>query len=72
MKKSRVSIDMEKVRALTESRLWSWAELARKSGLSVSTIFSLQSGKRNSSNLTARKLAAALGVKPAEIIKEQE
>ncbi len=72
MKKSSVSINMEKVRALTESRLWSWAELARESRLSVATIFSLQSGRRNSSNLTVRKLAAALGVEPAEIIKEQE
>ena len=70
MKKSSVTIDMEKVRYLTENQLWSWADLARKARLSVATVFSLQSGRRNSSYLTARKLAAALGVEPQEIIKK--
>lgn len=70
MKKSSVTINMEQVRHLTESRLWSWNELARKAGLSVTTIFSLRSGRRNASNLTARKIAAALGVAPQEIIKK--
>ena len=70
MKKCSVTIDMEKVRGLTEAKLWGWADLARGARLSTATIYSLQSGRRNSSRLTARKLAAALGVEPQEIIKK--
>lgn len=70
MKRCSVTIDMEKVRDLTEAKLWGWAYLARKARLSTATIYSLQSGRRNSSLLTVRKLAAALGVEPQEIIKK--
>ena len=72
MKKSSVIIDMEKVRNLTESHLWSWAELSRKAEVSVATIYSLQTGRRNASILTTRKLAGALGVEPSEIVKEEQ
>lgn len=72
MKKSSVIIDMDKVRNLTERRLWSWAELSRKAAVSVATIYSLQTGRRNASILTIRKLANALGVEPSEIVKEEQ
>lgn len=61
-------VNMDKVCELTQEKFWTIAELTRKAHLSQATYFSLKSGRRKASVLTVKKLAAALGVSPAEII----
>ena len=41
--KNTVSIDMEKVEQLSHEHLWTWAELARHSSVTQSTLFSFKS-----------------------------
>lgn len=65
-----VVIDMPKVKEMTYRKLWTWAELAKKAGITQPTIFALQSGRRKASIRTAYKIAAALDVEPSEIIKK--
>lgn len=63
-------VDMEKVCKLTQEKLWTFAELARRAHLSTTTISSLKAKRRKSSALTVYKIAAALDVSPAEITRE--
>lgn len=64
-----MKINNEKLRALRLEKVLSWTLLARKAGVSPATLYSLNSGKRNSSELTVQKLANALGVDPRELVK---
>lgn len=64
-------LDMNKVKHSMWKNGWSWAELARRSGLSLSTMFSLQSKRRKASERTMYKLAAALDVSPADIVEKE-
>lgn len=66
------NIDMAIVEQKANEKFWTLTTLAIKAGLSPATVFSLKSGRRRGTWATLNKLAAALGVKPAEIIKEQE
>ena len=55
---------------LREARLQallSMRQLARKAGLSATTIYLLESGQRTPQLLTIYKLSRALGVEPTEI-----
>lgn len=63
--------DMGKVKLTMYQKGWSWSELARRSGLSLSTMFSLQSKRRKASERTMYKLAAALDVSPADIVEKE-
>lgn len=49
---------------------WSWADLARRAGLSLNTLFALQSKRRKASERTMYKLATALNVEPTDIIEK--
>ena len=55
---------------LREARLQallSMRQLARKAGVSPTTIYSLESGQHSPQLLTIYKLSRALGIEPAEI-----
>lgn len=62
------SIDMQKVRSMTYKRLWTWADLARHTDLTQSTLYALKAGRRKASPRTVYKIAHALEVEPEEII----
>lgn len=72
MNKRITRLDAQKIENLVNGQFLSFGELAKMAGISSATIFALRAGRRNASYKTVRKLAAALGVEPAEIIKEQE
>jgi len=45
-------------------------ELAGRAGVSPGTVYRLENGLRGAYPTTLRKLAAALGVKPADLVRE--
>lgn len=63
------SVNMQRVQELAFKRLWTWAELSRRADLTPATIFALLAGRRKASLRTVYKLARALEVDPAELIK---
>lgn len=65
-------IDGERLRSLRKERLLTQVELSRMTGVAQDSISSLETGKREAHPGTIRKLAEALGVKPTELLKEQE
>ena len=60
---------MTKLKALREERVLSQRELARMAGLVQMTVWRLENGYRDARPGTIRKIAAALGVKPKELLK---
>lgn len=64
-------VDMKKVKDLANAKLWTFAELSRRSKVSDATLYSLQSKRRKASFLTVQKLAIALDVSPTEIIMHE-
>lgn len=60
-----------KVRELRKRKFWSQAELAEAAGLGRETIARLETGKNQPHGKTIRALAAALGVEPQELVKEE-
>ncbi len=55
------------LRRVRELRAWSQRDLAERAGVAQATIVGLEGG-RVARHVTTRKLAAALGVEPAELI----
>jgi transcriptional regulator with XRE-family HTH domain len=62
---------LRELRRLRERRAWSQRDLAERSGVAQSTIAELEAG-RLARHVTTRRLAAALGVEPAELIETAE
>lgn len=60
---------MEMLREARLRQFLSIRELAAKAGVSTRTIVQLEAGRTTPTFKTSRKLAAALGVQPAEIIE---
>jgi transcriptional regulator with XRE-family HTH domain len=61
----------EKLRRLRRGRAWTQEELAEKAGISPSTIVEIERGKRQNPHPgTLGKLAAALDVKPADLLED--
>ena len=59
------------IRRLRELRALSQRELAAQARLSVTTVNRIEVAKRKPMPRTVRKLAAALGVTPEELLSEQ-
>jgi transcriptional regulator with XRE-family HTH domain len=58
------------LRQLRQERAWSIRELAKRSGVSTETIYSLEHGRREWAwPRTIRRLAWALEVEPRELMK---
>ena len=65
-----MEVNVERLKELRRERVLSLRELEEKSGVSYNTIWRLEDGRQGAHPRTIRKLADALGVKPAELIKE--
>ena len=59
---------MHRLRELREERFLSQRALAKKAGVAEATILLAETGRRTPYRITLRKLAAALGVPPAELL----
>ncbi len=62
-------VDGEKLAELRERRFLSHRELAKLAGVSPQTVLNLEHGETEAQRRTVRKLAAALEVDPAELVK---
>ncbi|MDP9474597.1 MAG: helix-turn-helix domain-containing protein [Actinomycetota bacterium] len=62
-------VNMAKLRELRQRRVLTLHELEERSGVSYNTIWRLENGKTGAQPRTIRKLAAALGVKPEELVR---
>ena len=64
-----VEINVQKLRELRQLRVLTLRELEARSGVAYNTIWRLENGKTGAQPRTIRKLAAALGVEPEELVK---
>ena len=60
------------LRELREERFLSHRELAQKAGVSPTTVLNIENSERDTQRRTVRKLAAALGVEPKELLNREE
>lgn len=65
-----LEIDGEKLRRLRKRKVWLIADLADRSGVHRNLISEYEHGKSGAHPDTIRKLASALEIEPAELIKE--
>jgi transcriptional regulator with XRE-family HTH domain len=63
---------LSELRRLREQRFMSQADVAKTAGVSRSTIVKAEQGREIRRFVTIRKLAAALGVAPAELVAQEE
>jgi transcriptional regulator with XRE-family HTH domain len=61
-----------RLRAVRERRLMTQDELAAKAKVAQTTISAIEQGKQEPRVTTVRKLAAAMGVEPEELIDTKE
>ncbi len=61
---------LAKLRRTREGKFLSQEDLAKKAGVSRTTVIRLESGDVSATFQTTRKLAEALGVKPEELVGE--
>jgi transcriptional regulator with XRE-family HTH domain len=65
-----VEVDRNRLRALRAQRVLTLGELSNESGVTLNTIWRIESGYNKSARpSTIRKLASALGVEPSELVK---
>lgn len=65
-----MNLDYKKMQLLIVGKCWTLAELQREAGLANTTLYQLMKTGRQPTTRTIGKIAKALGVDPAEIIKE--
>jgi HTH-type transcriptional regulator, competence development regulator len=65
-----MEVNVDRLRELRREQVLSLRELEEKSGVSYNTIWRIEAGRQGAQQRTIRKLAAALGVEPVELIKE--
>ncbi len=64
------NVDGNKLRELREDRFLSHRELAKLAGVSPTTVLNLETNPETTAQRrTVRKLAAALGIEPAELLE---
>ncbi len=63
---------MDRLKALRHQRVLTLRELEQRSGVAYNTIWHLENGKRGAQPRTLRKLARALDVEPAELVKTED
>jgi transcriptional regulator with XRE-family HTH domain len=64
-----MEVDVRKLRELRERRALSLRELSALSGVNYNSIWRIEAGRTGAQPRTVRKLAAALGVEPEELVK---
>ena len=60
---------MQRLRELRRERALALRELGELSNVSLQTIWRIEAGRQGAHPRTIRKLAQALGVEPAELVK---
>jgi transcriptional regulator with XRE-family HTH domain len=61
-----------RLRELREERFLSHRELAQRAGVSPTTVLRIENNEGDTQRRTVRKLAAALGVEPGELLERGE
>jgi transcriptional regulator with XRE-family HTH domain len=61
---------LTRLRELRQRAFLTQVELGERAGMSEATVNRLESGKHDARISTVRKLAAALGVEPSELVRE--
>jgi transcriptional regulator with XRE-family HTH domain len=64
-----MEVNVERLRQLRREKVLSLRELEERSGVSYNTIWRIEDGRQGAQPRTIRKLAEALGVDPAELVK---
>lgn len=64
-----MEVDVERLKELRRERVLSLRELEERSGVSYNTIWRIEDARQGAHPRTIRKLAEALGVEPAELLK---
>ena len=67
-----MEVNVAKLKELRRRRVLTLRELEEESGVSYNTIWRIENGYREARPSTIRKLAAALGVEPQELVKIEE
>jgi predicted transcriptional regulator len=67
-----MEVNVRRLRELRRRKVLSMRELEEMSGVSYNTIWRLETGKTGAQPRTIRRIADALGVDPAELVKEEE
>jgi transcriptional regulator with XRE-family HTH domain len=67
---SMMKVDGQKLRRLRNRRVWLIGDLAKESGVHRNVISKLENSRGGAYPETIRKLARALDVEPADLIKE--
>ena len=70
MRRDVLPFNGEAFTAITRARLLSWAEVARRSGISEATISQIVRGRRRASFQTIKRMAEALDMAPETLIKK--
>ncbi len=66
-----MEVDVQKLKRLREDRVLSQRELARMANLAYGTVWRIENGHPEARTSTIRKIAAALGVEPKELLKRE-
>jgi transcriptional regulator with XRE-family HTH domain len=64
-----MEVNVERLKELRREWVLSLRELEKRSGVSYNTIWRIEDGRQGAHPRTIRKLADALGVDPAQLIK---
>jgi len=67
-----MEVNVQRLRELRRQKVLSMRELEERSGVSYNTVWRLETGKTGAQPRTIRRIADALGVDPAELVKEEE
>ena len=67
-----MEVNVARLRELRRTRVLSMRELEELSGVSYNTIWRLETGRTGAQPRTIRRIASALGVEPAELVKGEE
>jgi transcriptional regulator with XRE-family HTH domain len=67
-----MEVNIQRLRELRRQKVLSMRELEGMSGVSYNTIWRLENGITGAQPRTIRKVARALGVDPAELVKGEE
>lgn len=65
-----MEIEGEKLRGARNRKALTLKELAEQSGVNSSTIWQLESGRRDARPSTIRKLVAVLGIEPSDLMAD--
>ena len=65
-----MEVNVQRLKELRREQVLSLRELEERSGVSYNTIWRIEDGRQGAHPRTIRKLAEALGVEPAELLKE--